>query len=226
MQKNILAAIVIFSCFFSTVWANEPKTVAVKKETNTFDLDLKYPQGFANETIDETVKKFINETQQADANPDANEDVNAPGKNSLYVDYKIKFQNKNAVSLLFTVSVNHRGAAHPNNSVKTFNFLNGQEISLSDLFKSDSNYLKKISTLSRAELIKKKISDDNWIISGTSPKEDNYRNWYFTEKGLTIVFDTYQVAAYVYGPQEIEIAKSTLIHLLRPEIAKLVWGNA
>ncbi|KTD18838.1 endo-1,4-beta-xylanase-like protein [Legionella lansingensis] len=225
MQKYILAIVLMSVCLVHPALANTPKTVVVKKETATFDLDLKYPQGFADKNIDKTVKAFIDETQKADANPDAKDVPDAPGKNSLYVDYKTEFQNKNAISLLFTISVYNRGAAHPNNTVKSFNFIHGKEITLTELFKPNSEYLLTIAKLSKAALQEKKISDENWLTTGTNPTAENYRNWYFTADGLAIVFDTYQVAAYVYGPQTVMIAKSKLKNLLRPEIVKAVWGS-
>ncbi|CEK11360.1 DUF3298 and DUF4163 domain-containing protein [Legionella hackeliae] len=226
MQKLISGLVLLTAFAINTVWAESPTTVTLKKESATFDLDLKYPQGFANKNIDNIVKTFIDETQRADFNPDSDAASDAPGKNSLHIDYKLQFQNKNAVSLLFNISVYNRGAAHPNNTVRTFNFIDGKEVLLADLFMPESNYLAAISKISQAAIIEKKISDDNdWITKGTEPTKENYRNWYFTNDGLAIVFDTYQVAAYVYGPQTVTIPKSKLANWLRPEVAKTLWGN-
>jgi hypothetical protein len=224
MQKSILAASLIF-LVSSVMAATVPQPVIVKQETDTFDLSLKYPQGFVDKNIDERIKEFIEEMQKADLNPDAKSGPNVPGKNSLYIDYKIKYQTNDALSLLFMISINQRGAAHPNNMVKSLNFLNAKEISLNELFRPESNYLGTIAKLSKQELLKKKISDENWIDEGTKPTEENYRHWYFTANGLRIVFDTYQVAAYVYGPQEISLTKSELKSMLRPEIIKAIWGS-
>ncbi|ASQ45298.1 DUF3298 and DUF4163 domain-containing protein [Legionella clemsonensis] len=223
MQKWLsgLIALIIFAV--NPVWAESPTTVTIKKETPTFDLDIKYPQGFANRNIDKVIKAFIDETQQADSNPDAST-ASTSGKNSLYIDYKLPFQNEKAVSLLFTVSV-YSGGAHPNNTVKTFNFIEGQEITLADVFKPESPYLSQIAKVSRAAILEKKLSDEKWVITGTEPTADNYRNWNFTKDGIAIVFDTYQVAAYVYGPQTVEIPRSKLANWLRPEIAKVLWGT-
>ncbi|KTC86316.1 DUF3298 and DUF4163 domain-containing protein [Legionella brunensis] len=225
MLRLIWGFVLVLSLTINIVWADVPKTITVKKETSTFDLDIKYPQGFTNKNVDEVVKAFIDKTQSADANPDANDIPNAQGKNSLYIDYKIEFQNKNALSLLFSISSYSRGAAHPNNVVKSFNFIDGREVTLDDLFKPGSNYLPEIAKLSRAAILEKKISEENWVVTGTNPTQENYRNWYFTADGLAIVFDTYQVAAYVYGPQTVTITKSKLINWLRPEVAKALWGN-
>ncbi|KTD13367.1 DUF3298 and DUF4163 domain-containing protein [Legionella jamestowniensis] len=225
MKKLLGGLMLVVALATNLTWAESPTTVKIKKENATFDLDIKYPQGFANKNIDKTVKNFIDETQRADFNPDTDEASDAPGKNSLYIDYKLEFQNQNAVSLLFTISVNNRGAAHPNNSIKTFNFIDGKEVTLADLFKSDTNYLPEIAKFSRMTLLEKKISDEEWVAKGTEPTEENYRNWHFVKDGVAIVFDTYQVAAYVYGPQTVIISKSKLANWLRPEVAKALWGN-
>ncbi|MGQ3888820.1 DUF3298 and DUF4163 domain-containing protein [Legionella sp. CNM-1927-20] len=223
-----LLRIVILSfivAFTNSIWA-QPKTVTVKKETKTFILDLKYPQGFKESQINQVIKTFITKTKNAqDMSGSSPFTTNLPGKDSLYIDYKIVYQNPRVVSLLFNISTYSRGAAHPNNSVKTFNFIDGKEISLQDIFKPNSKYLEEIANYCRSQLLKNKDLDEKWITEGTQAINKNYRNWNFSEKGLAIVFDTYQVAAYVYGPQTIIIPLSSLASL-RPEMRKLIWGNA
>lgn len=226
MKRSIFAGILLFVSL-TTVWAMSPKSVVIKNETDNFDLQIKYPQGFANKNIDTAVRRLIADLQKSDIPTNGHGKLSAdvPGKSSLYIDYKTEFQNKNALSLLFSLSAYTRGAAHPRNRVKSFNFLNGQVVRLEQLFKPNSHYLPKIAELSRRALMKKKISDKDWIITGTKPTQDNYKNWFFTKNGLAIVFDTYQVAAYVYGPQTIEIPKVSLANWLRPEVINSVWGN-
>lgn len=227
MQRSILSVILLFGVIFNTLWAKPPKTVVIKKETANFDLQIKYPQGFAEKGVDTAVQSLIDDIQKADSNTDTDEDLPAdlPGKNSLYIDYKTEYKTKNAISLVFMISTYTRGAAHPNNSIKTLNFINGQVVTLDQLFKPNSDYLNKLADISRTILLKKKISDNDWVTKGTEPTQENYQSWHFTQDGLAIVFDTYQVAAYVYGPQTVKISKSKLINWIRPEVAKAVWGN-
>ncbi|MDI9818154.1 MULTISPECIES: DUF3298 and DUF4163 domain-containing protein [unclassified Legionella] len=225
MHKLVWGVVLSFCFLINSAWAGSLETVVIRKETANFDLQLKYPQGFADKTIDIAVKKLIDNLQKADTNTDSSDSLADEGKSSLYVDYKIKFQNRNATSLLFMISTYTSGAAHPNNTVQSLNFIQGKEMTLAQLFKPDSGYLTKIAALGRAAVLKKKISDNDWVISGTKPTQENYQNWYFTADGLAIVFDTYQVAAYVYGPQTVKISRSELGNWLRPEVAKVVWGN-
>ncbi|STX29551.1 endo-1,4-beta-xylanase [Legionella beliardensis] len=212
--------------FTSHIWA-QPKTVAIKKETKNFILDVKYPQGFNKGQIDQAVKAFITKVKNAQDMSDSDPlTANLPGKNSLYIDYKIAFQNDHAVSLLFNISTYSRGAAHPNNTVKTMNFIDGKQIGLSNLFKPNTNYLTEIANYCRTKLLKMENADEKWVNEGTQAINKNYKNWNFNDQGLAIIFDTYQVAAYVYGPQTIIIPQSSLATSLRLDIQKAVWGNA
>ncbi|WP_028387728.1 DUF3298 and DUF4163 domain-containing protein [Legionella fairfieldensis] len=225
MKKSVFAILLL--CFsLSTIAAQSSKTVVIKKSSADLEVQIKYPQGFYDHNIDKAVRLLITKAQK-DNMPviDKTMPVDVPGKSGLYIDYKTKFQNKNALSLLFTVSSYNRGAAHPNHVMKSLNFLNGQVVTLDQLFKPDSNYLTEIANFSRNAVMKKKLADADWVAKGTSPATDNYENWYFTSDGLAVVFDTYQVAPYVYGPQTVQIPRTTLAAWLRPEVVNAVWGK-
>lgn len=229
-MKKFIVSLLGLSYFLlhSLVWAVPPKTIVIKRETTDFDLSIKYPEGFPDAEVGERIKAFIAESQKSAAELDSQDQKQSGdtfGKSSLYIDYKIEFQNKDALSILFNISAYSQGAAHPSNSVKTFNFIQGQSVTLAHLFVPNSNYLNQIATLSRKALGKKKMTDRDWLIKGTTATQENYRNWHFTQDGLAIVFDTYQVAPYFYGPQTVKIPKSELTNWLRPDVTKAVWGN-
>jgi Protein of unknown function (DUF3298) len=211
-------------CFsLGTAWAL-PKTVVIKETSANFDQEIKYPQDFAAKNIDKIVRERINAVQNA-LLVQGNLSAEVPGKSSLNIDYKTEFQARDALSLVFFVATYTPGAAHPNNSVITLNFLSGQQVSLEQLFQANSDYLTQIAKFSLAAIAKKRIVNQDWLTRGTKPTEENYKNWFFSKNGLTIVFDTYQVAPYVYGPQMVEIPKARLAKLLRPEVINSVWGN-
>ncbi|RAP36911.1 hypothetical protein B1207_05625 [Legionella quinlivanii] len=204
------------------------KTVTIKQEDEKLVLDINYPQGYASNTINKPVQDFISKQKEAilEINKQDNLSADIPGKNGLYINYQTKFSNASILSLLFNVSSNMRGAAHPSQSIKTFNFFNGQEISLDSLFKPESDALNQIAKFCHDHFVKQGKADENWINEGTKPTAENYKSWYFTRSGVMIVFDTYQVAAYVYGPQKVLIPYSMLKSWIKPEIAKAAWGNA
>lgn len=200
----------------------------IKKETANYILDIKYPQGFKSPTINTAIKDFIASTQKSfmnDLSQDADTPADAPGKTSLNITYAIPYKTKNAVSVRFNVSIFHRGAAHPANTVVVENFVNGQEVQLADLFISGADYLKPIADLAKKKITEKNISDENWINDGTKPTPKNYSVWNFTNNGIAIIFNNYQVAAYVYGEQTVNIPLSLISKLVKPELLKTVWGN-
>ncbi|WP_347251721.1 DUF3298 domain-containing protein [Legionella sp.] len=225
MRRSICVTVLLF--FSISTWALDSQTVTIKKETPEMDLQIKYPQGFTDKRIDTAVLNLVARLQKEDSLKSSKGELSVAklGKSSLYIDYKTVFQNAHAVSLFFSISAYTQGAAHPANSVRSLNFLNGQEITMDQLFKPKTNYLAKVAEISRRAMKKKKISDNDWIAKGTEPTIKNYQTWLFNKEGITIVFDTYQVAAYVYGPQKVKISKTELSDLLRPEIANSVWGN-
>jgi len=226
LKKKLFMVISLITLLASQAAMSAVTTTTVNKQTNTMELSLQYPQGFADPAINAIISDFValnrqelNTVIQADKGP-----ASLPGKNSLNISYQIMFENSKVISLLMTVITNQRGAAHPVSHVKTFNFISGQQVTLNQILLE--NTLKTIADLSKAALSKKGITESDWVAKGTSPSEDNYKNWYFTPQGIAIVFDTYQVAAYVYGAQTVLIPLNMVQSWIRPEIAQAVWGSS
>ncbi len=200
----------------------------IKKETATYILDIKYPQGFKSPAVNAAIQDFINATQQSFMNElseDADTPADAPGKTGLNITYSLPYKTKEALSVRFNVSIYHKGAAHPLNTVVIKNFINGQEVALADLFISGADYLTSIAATAKKAITAKKISDEQWINDGTKPTAANYSVWSFSDKGIAIIFNSYQVAAYVYGEQTVVIPLALISNMIKPAIAKTVWGN-
>ena len=89
----------------------------------------------------------------------------------------------------------------------------------------NTNYLTILASYCKKAITGKKISDSKWIDEGTKATVENYSVWYFTNKGLGVLFNTYQVAAYVYGDQTVELPLSVVSSLMKPELVKAVWSN-
>ncbi|MBX3710329.1 MAG: DUF3298 domain-containing protein [Gammaproteobacteria bacterium] len=209
-----------------TLWAIHP--MSIKKETAAYAIDVKYPQGFRDARINATIQAFIEKTKRnffKEIAGDADVPADTPGKSGLNITYSIPYKTKQGLSVLFYISIYHRGAAHPSNSVAALNFINGRQAQLSDLFRPEIDYLKPIADFCRKKISSKNFSDAKWIAEGTKPTAKNYRIWSFSANGINIIFDTYQVAAYVYGPQTVLIPKSYISALLNQEVAYRVWSN-
>ncbi|MDR3441782.1 MAG: DUF3298 domain-containing protein [Legionella sp.] len=225
MNQLKIALSLCFMMYSFSVQAITP--VTIKKETTSTIIDVKYPQGFREARVNTVIKEFIEFTQKSFLKEIAEDDdsTDSAGKSGLNVTYSIPYEQNGALSIRFNVSVYHRGAAHPLNTVSVLNFIKGQQVRLGDLFLPGADYLKPISQLCSKEITAKDISDPKWIKDGTAPVTDNYKVWSFTPEGIDIIFDSYQVAAYVYGEQTVSIPLSKLSALIKPEILNTVWND-
>ncbi len=126
-------------------------------------------------------------------------------KNDFNIEYEIINNSSSISSVLFNISQFQAGAAHPLNYHKSVNFdlHRGKLISEYDFFQ-DTLLLYKISELSRIKLLKNMInSDSSWVISGTQPLLENFRNFNIGKDSLYITFDQYQVGPYSDGSFKI-----------------------
>ena len=139
---------------------------------------------------------------------------------TLSMDYTVHRHDDHRFTIVESGSM-YTGGAHPNAVYLTVSFdaKTQQEVHLADLFAPKTDYLKEVSAASVAALTtrngEQQFSDADWIKSGAGPDIKNFQYFYFADGGaLGIIFPPYQVAAYAAGPQEIEIASSTLKGLL------------
>jgi hypothetical protein len=79
-----------------------------------------------------------------------------------------------------------------------------------------SDYAVKDLTEQMREKMSGDDPDTDWIREGAGPKEENYKNWNISPKGLEISFDPYQVASYAAGPHEVTIPLSALTDVIDP----------
>jgi hypothetical protein len=140
-------------------------------------------------------------------------------KETLAIVYLIA-SSAHTVSYIFTTYEDTLGA-HGNTFFRTFTFdtKTGNALSLSDLFLPGSGYLETLSAKARA-LLPSVIgdgADTGMIMSGTTPDEKNFANFFFDNADFVILFDPYQVAAYAAGPQTLRIPVSSLTNILRPD---------
>lgn len=144
-------------------------------------------------------------------------DTTSPGS-SLEVTYALTLQHTDLWSFKFDFSFYSAGAAHPGLYSITMNYDLGQgkQLTLSDLFLPNSNYLETISSYCIAELSKRDIGFDSFS-EGAAPTPENYRNWNLTTDGLMITFDEYQVAPYAAGPQTVVVPYSELQGMINPQ---------
>jgi hypothetical protein len=140
-------------------------------------------------------------------------------KNTFKVDYDIDVIKPDAqfsiISVRLSIEGMQAGRAHPFHAHQVLNFdlTHGKILALNDLFKKNVPYLKTLAKYSNNKL--NQTLEDKWLIAdGTKAELNNYKNWNLQADSILITFDEYQVAPYLYGPQEVEIPLTELKQLI------------
>lgn len=229
MNKRFgLGGIVLLLALSHCALAKGIEIKTIKWDRPKYTLNIQYPQGLLPPNLNTVVEKLIFTTKKEFIEGLADEadlPPNIPGKSGLTITYTIPYQVAPATSIQFNISTFNKGSAHPANTITLLNFLADKPVQLKDLFKPKAKFLQKLSIFCRGKLMDNKDFEMKWLTEGTEPSEKNYSRWYFTAQGLAIVFDTYQVAAYVYGPQVVELPLEEFDKMLKPEVLKAVWGT-
>jgi hypothetical protein len=131
--------------------------------------------------------------------------------------FKVLSPEGNLVSIKFQIMIYIEGAAHPGTHTRTVNYdlEAGSDVTLDQLFRSDSGYLEKIANYCIAQLSTRDIGFEA-LSDGAQPRPENYGNWNITPEGLLVTFDEYQVAAYAAGAQEVVVPYSELKTAIDP----------
>ena len=118
----------------------------------------------------------------------------------LQTDYAVEYYNGNILSLLFT-DYAFTGGAHGGTISSAYNYdlVNKKEISLSDIFKPGSDYLKFLSDYSFEDIKRQNTlmgmdSMEDMIKPGVDPLiPENFARFILAADSLIIRFDQYQV---------------------------------
>lgn len=152
-----------------------------------------------------------------------------PENGDLYFNVKtdyIQLNTKN-ISILIHIEA-FAGGAHGYENLYSYNYdvLNKKELFLKDFFPNDTNYLKTVSDFARSNLLEQftdnikradftndkdwndaiKNIDKTMLEDGTKPLLDNFSIFTYVPGTLTLYFNQYQVAPYVYGSQKVKMA--------------------
>lgn len=197
----------------------------IKEGTDYMDINVEYPK-FDNEKVSAKILDFINaEIAEFKINNDISKMSQADKdfifqnkvKYTFNTEYKV-YEADTISSVVFDIS-DYTGGAHGGLVVKSLNFdQSGETLSIGDLFKSESQYLTKLSQLSKDKLKEAVGENGTWIADGTKPVTDNFRTFYIKGSSLYIIFQPYQVAPWVNGTPEINISKDELGDILNSNI--------
>lgn len=206
-----------------------PKKIIEESKSLNYEIDVVYPQVTGLTRSDAEIKINKDIKARIDAvvrdfkkfNNDAVDVLPGAGPRTLDITYTVQANNTipNLVSIKLVESFFESGAAHPNHFVDTLNYntSTGAVVSLETVF--NGSYLDRLSTYTRSQLEKKIGGDENLypqITAGTTPDVENFSTYIFSDTGLIVVFQEYQVAAYAAGVQEILVPYSELRDIINP----------
>jgi len=203
---------------------------SVEESTKLFNISAEYPQidkvsPEFNDKIKSLVDTRIVDFKKAsEDNWRARKETSAPDENlgeypekpfySIISWEPIQLNDK-YISFVLHLEF-FEGGANANQIVFAFNYdlSNNKEMALSDLLGNYPDYLKTISDYSIKELESSIATEGNvdvlkeMISNGAGPKEDNFRNFTFTDKAINLHFSKYDVLPGYFGEQEVSIPRS------------------
>ncbi len=204
------------------VFSVTSNSVTITEEKEFYTIDVTYPEtSFSTVTADlktfatDTITKWKQQTNIENLTPEEIEMFGlGDGRTyGLWISYQ-ETVSAHAVSYLVAVST-YEGGAHPNTGYISFIYdETGNRLELADLFRSDANYLDRLSTLSRKELSAREFAEAGMIDAGTEPTVENFSVFIIENTGLTLVFSPYQVAPYAAGEQLVTIPWNQFSDLL------------
>src|SRR3972149_2483158 len=200
----------------------ELRTLSEEKRRPNYFVFSNYPY-LAGSLAEETIFAFNNAggglllqglpSLKTDLPPSRNNPFGFDHPSTFLSGYQIHAATQSLVSLEMDLSIYHAGAAHPLPSTLTvtFNLESGQPLTLADLFTPGTDYLQRL-----AELAQKQLHARGSLLfeGGLQPTAENFQHWVVNDRGLTLIFDVYQVTAYAAGPQRITIPFDQLTGLL------------
>ena len=203
---------------------------SIKESTKLFNISAEYPQidkvkPESNDKIRSLVEGKIGDFKKtSESNWKARKETSAPDENlgeypekPFYFDISWEPVQLNSKYISFVLHLDFfEGGANANQVVSAFNYdlLNNKEMTLKDLLGDYPDYLKTISDYSIRELESNITAEGNadilkeMINAGAGPKEDNFRNFTFTDRAINLHFSKYDVLPGYFGEQEVHIPRS------------------
>ena len=141
-------------------------------------------------------------------------------------DYKSFSQYPGRILSVRVETYEYAGGAHGGTLVEFWNYdlVTGKRRDWRDAFRADADYLELIAAGARPELEEQLLgesgmTDTEWIEEGSAPGADNYAGDCvgFTEEGLQVVYQEYQVAPYAQGAVMVSVPYAGMAYALKPD---------
>lgn len=188
---------------------NDEKKLELNDE-HSYKALVYYPNSkykILNKEISINIKKYVDEFKKNIKNVDVQ-------KNQYYtldITYD-EYKYNNYLSYVFYID-DYIGGAHPNRRIWTISYdiKNGNIITIDDLIKKNPDFLEKLSTIIRKELLSNaKISNTSMLLEGTKAVKENFTKFAFGKKSFLVFFQPYQVSSYSSGSFVVEVSYSKI----------------
>ena len=211
-MKKIILFIAIFITF-QGVLATETKKSEVKLENKHLIVDGKIPVFYNNgkylgDSSSRAKGSFTALMEMVKMEAKRNFLENPDEENSKFIlksDFK-KIKNENQIESYSVKSFYYTGGKHGMVLEEGYNFKDGREIFLEDLFKNNINYRGLIKQKVEEQIIK---YGGDLYYSDIDIPNDGY-SFYFKEDSLVILFNPYTLASYEAGVITFEIPVSEI----------------
>ncbi len=209
----------------------EKNTYTVSEKDPVYEVSLTLPRILGANvgviTANDTIKKYydakiLNFKKEIDHSMTENHATDIPVRASLYsADTTIVYEDAKLVSFSVSEFFDLIGATHPSHTSKTFVYdkVGGKLVELSDMYVINDAFYTKLATTIYSDSAKHlekvfeaKLTKDQtgWIKEGLSHKGESFKNFTFSDIGITFYFDEYVLAPYTAGPQQSFVSFNTL----------------
>lgn len=213
----ILIIVIVFLIFY---YKNKSDLSIHKIESNEFfDIKIDYVKT-GIDVVDENISKFVKNKRKQFIDIVDNSGRVESSKYNLIIN--VNNNEFNNVASIHAISFAYTGGAHyvREDESYVYDLRNNKYINFSDiLVNNDFSKIEPIILESLYNFAKEKeiILNEEWVRSGISPSNNNYKYFYFSESGLNILFLPYQVASWADGEITITIPYEKLEGILKNE---------
>jgi uncharacterized protein YecT (DUF1311 family) len=190
------------------------------QKTKDYEISFSYPVTGVK-AVDDVLGKFARDKLAGyKSSGKEHEEDRSMAAYDFELGYTVQRNDDQVLSVLFSEST-YTGGAHPNTFFYSFNFLmpDGAQIFLPEILERGG--LKRLSDYAIKDLQKQLGNDEgidqDWLRRGAGPLATNYDVFSLKRDAIEIEFPAYQVAAYVYGPQEVTVPISVLKGFIRKD---------
>jgi uncharacterized protein YecT (DUF1311 family) len=215
-----VAALALFGVAAASAAGLKVTERKITEKKPTYEIEFAYPQ-VGIPAVDQAIEGWIKANVE-EFRGYTKDGTLMPGQSySGEISYTVERNDGAMFGVLFTYYT-FTGGAHPNSNFTSFNFMlpDGAAVEIGDIFTRAG--IERISKLSIASLNKDLVEpndggDTDWIAKGAAPIGKNFENFILKPNELAIYFDSYSVAAYAAGPQEVHIPLSQLRAFMRSD---------